>query len=309
MAAVTAAMVKELRERTGLGMMECKKALVEADGDIEKAIDDMRKSGQAKAAKKAGRTAAEGGVVIATNDANTVSVMVEINSETDFVARNEKFQTFVQAVADKALANNVTDLEALKSMDFEGKSVQETLTDLIATIGENMTIRRIEAVTVENGVVAGYMHNALAGNLGKIGVLVGLESTGDTAKLEALGKQIAMHVAAAFPQFLDRDSVDPAVVERERTVLIEQAKAEGKPEDIAQKMVEGRIRKFYSEIVLLEQTFVIDNETQISKLVENAAGDVGAPVELKGYARVQLGEGIEKEEEDFAAEVAKAANG
>ncbi|HIF26815.1 MAG TPA: elongation factor Ts [Micavibrio sp.] len=305
MMSITAADVKALREKTGAGMMDAKKALEEVNGDMDAAVDLLRQKGMAKAEKKSSRTAAEGLVGFAID--GTKGAVVEINSETDFVARNEKFQDFVTKVSDLALAND--ELEALKSADYgNGKSVSDTLTDLIATIGEHMTIRRVESLSVSSGAVVGYMHNSLAGNLGKIGVLVALESEGDVAKLQTLGKQIAMHVAAAFPQYLDRDSVDASAIERERTVLIEQAKEEGKPQEIAEKMVEGRMRKFYGEICLLEQVFVIDNETRISDLLEKAAADVGAPVKLTGFARVQLGEGIEKEEEDFAAEVAKVAN-
>ncbi|MDP7142005.1 MAG: translation elongation factor Ts, partial [Alphaproteobacteria bacterium] len=234
---------------------------------------------------------------------------VEVNSETDFVARNEAFQDFVKKTTAVALETG-EDLEAVKAADLDGKSVADTLTDLIAKIGENMTLRRVEKLSVSDGIIGAYVHNAVADGLGKIGVLVALESTGDKEKLEALGKQIAMHIAAAFPKFLDRESVDTTEMERERAVLKEQAVAEGKPADIAEKMVEGRMRKYFEEVCLLEQTFVIDNETKIADLVKNAASDVGADVTLKAYARVQLGEGIEKEEEDFAAEVAKtAANG
>ncbi len=306
MANITAAQVKQLREKTGAGMMDAKGALTEAGGDMEAAVDLLRKKGLSKAEKKSSRTAAEGLIGMALE--GTKGAVVEINSETDFVARNENFQSFVKKVADVALTHG-QDAETLGTANLDDKNVKDTLTDLVATIGENMTLRRSTVLGVEQGAVVGYMHNALADGLGKIGVLVGLESAGDVEKLNALGKQIAMHVAAAFPQFLDRDSVDPGFIERERTVLIEQAKAEGKPEDIAQKMVEGRLRKYYEEICLLEQVFVIDNETKVGKLVEDAAADVGAPVRLTGFVRFQLGEGIEKEEEDFAAEVAKAANG
>lgn len=305
MTQITASMVKELREKSGAGMMDAKKALEEVNGDLEAAIDLLRKKGMAKADKKSSRTAAEGLVAIISE--GTTGAVVEVNSETDFVARNENFQTFVKNVAEKAM--NVESTEELMAADYEGKSVQETLTNLIATIGENMSVRRMEKLSVSEGTVVGYMHNATAPNLGKIGVLVALESAGDKDKLQALGKQIAMHVAAAFPQCLDRDSVDTATLERERNVIREQALAEGKPAEIVEKMLEGRIRKYYEEVCLLEQTFVMDGETKISKLLENAASDVGAPVTLKAYARYQLGEGIEKEVEDFAAEVAKAANG
>ncbi len=300
MAEITAAKVKELREKTGAGMMDAKRALVEADGDMEAAIEALRKKGLSKAEKKSSRTAAEGLIAIAID--GTKGAIVEINSETDFVARNEQFQTFARKVAGAALDNG-KDVATLAEADLEGRSVKDTLTDLIATIGENMTLRRSATLEVSQGVVVGYMHNALADNLGKIGVLVALESDKDAATLEALGKQIAMHVAAAFPKYLDKESVDTAAIDKERDFLLEQAKAEGKPEEIAQKMVEGRMRKFYEEVCLLEQIFVVDGETKISKLLD----DAGA--KLTGYVRFQLGEGIEKEEEDFAAEVAKAANG
>lgn len=306
MAEITASMVKQLRETTGAGMMDAKSALVENNGDIEASIDWLRKKGLSKAAKKSSRTAAEGLVSIVTN--GKTATVVEVNSETDFVARNEEFQNFVRNVTEKAASGN-GDLNALLSSQMNGKPVSENLTDLIAKIGENMTIRRVQKLSVNDGVVVGYMHNAVAPNLGKIGVLIALESTGDKAKLEALGKQIAMHTAAAFPKFLKKEEVDATTMEREKDVLREQAKAEGKPADIVEKMLEGRMRKFYEEICLLEQVFVMDGETKIAKLLENAAKDIGAPVALTSYARIQLGEGIEKEETDFAAEVAKVANG
>jgi len=307
MAEITASMVKELREKSGAGMMDAKKALLESNGDVEAAIDLLRKKGLAKAEKKSSRTAAEGLVSIAVS--GTKGVALEVNSETDFVARNEKFQDFVRKATEISLHSN-GDAEALKSAAYPGgKSVTDTLTDLVATIGENMTIRRLERVSVKDGVVAAYMHNAVGDNLGKIGVLVGLESAGDKDKLQALGKQIAMHVAAAFPKYLRKEDVDVSELERERQVLKDQAIAQGKPADIAEKMVEGRIRKYYEEVCLLEQVFVVDGETKISQLLAGAAKDAGASVELTGYARVQLGEGIEKEVTDFAAEVAAAANG
>lgn len=303
MAEITASMVKQLRESTGAGMMDAKAALVENNGDIEAATDWLRKKGLSKAEKKSSRTAAEGLVAILTD--GTSGVVVEVNSETDFVARNEEFQTFVKAVADKAA--NVANLDALLAADLNGKPVSENLTDKIAKIGEHMTIRRMEKLSVKDGVVVGYVHNSVAPNLGKIGVLIALESTGDKAGLEALGKQIAMHAAAAFPKFLTREEVDSSTLEREKKVLREQAIQEGKKPDIVEKMLEGRIRKFYEEIVLLEQDFVMDPDTKINKLLENAAKDIGAPVALTAYSRVQLGEGIEKEEVDFAAEVAATA--
>jgi elongation factor Ts len=305
MTQITASMVKELREKSGAGMMDAKKALEEVNGDMEAAVDFLRKKGLAKAEKKSSRTAAEG--LVAITSSGTTGAVVEVNSETDFVARNEQFQGFVKDVTSNAM--NVDGVDALMSSDMNGKSVQDTLTNLIATIGENMSIRRMEKLSVSDGVVVGYVHNPVAPNLGKIGVLVALESTGDKAKLETLGKQLAMHVAAAFPKCLNEAEADQAELERERNIIRETALAEGKPAEIVEKMLDGRMKKYLKEICLMDQIFVVDGETPISQLIENAAGDVGAPVELKGYARVQLGEGIEKEEEDFAAEVAKAANG
>lgn len=306
MAQITAAMVKDLREKTGAGMMDCKGALNETQGDIEAAVDWLRKKGLAKAAKKAGRVAAEGLVGVATN--GTVGAAVEVNAETDFVARNETFQGYVSNVTELALGTD-GDIEALKTVAYPGtgRTVAEELTHMVATVGENMNLRRSTKLSVSQGVVASYVHSALSAGLGKIGVLVALESAGDTAKLEALGKQIAMHIAAARPEALDTADVSTESLDRERNVLSEQARASGKPEEIIAKMVEGRIRKYYEEVVLLEQVFVIDGETKIRKVVENAAKDVGAPVKLTGFVRYALGEGIEKEASDFAAEVASMA--
>lgn len=305
MAEITAAKVKELREKTGAGMMDAKKALVENNGDMDAAVDWLRTKGLAKAAKKSGRTAAEGLVAIAID--GTQGAVVEINSETDFVARNEEFQKFVTSVA--GTAQGVQSAEELAERDLGGKSVAETLTDLIATIGENMTLRRAQSISVDKGAVVGYVHGALGDGFGKIGVLIGLESDAPADALQAVGKQVAMHVAAANPQFLDQNSVDPEVAEREKTVLIEQAKAEGKPQEIAEKMVQGRMQKFFKEICLTEQIFVIDGETKVADVIANAAKEAGSEIKLTGFVRLQLGDGIEKEEEDFAAEVAKAANG
>lgn len=307
MAAITAALVKDLREKSGAGMMDCKKALAETDGDIEGAIDWLRKKGLAAAAKKAGRVAAEGLVGVAVS--GTSAAVVEVNSETDFVARNEIFQGYVAKVAELGLKANGS-IEALAAMPFaEGRNVQEQLTFMVGTIGENMHLRRISSLSVSSGVVAAYVHAQVAPGLGKIGVLVALESTGSTAVLEALGKQIAMHVAAANPLFLDVSSVYAGSLARERDVLSEQARASGKPEEIISKMVDGRIRKYYEEAVLLEQIFVIDGENKIAKVVANAEKDAGAPIKLTGFVRMCLGEGIEKEESDFAAEVAAAVKG
>ena len=306
MAEITAALVKELREKTGAGMMDCKKALAETQGDLEGAVDWLRKKGLAAAAKKSGRVAAEGLVAVAT--AGAAGAVVEVNAETDFVARNDKFQAFALKSAELTLTGS-GDVEGLKATAYPdaGRTVQEELTNLIATIGENMNIRRSAKLSVPAGVVVSYVHSAIAPGLGKIGVLVALESTGDTAKLNELGKQIAMHIAAARPDALDIADVDTSALERERNVLAEQARASGKPENIVEKMLEGRIRKYYEEVVLLEQTYVIDGETKVRKVVENAAKDIGAPVKVTGFVRFALGEGIEKAESDFAAEVAAAA--
>ncbi|HEY0525408.1 MAG TPA: translation elongation factor Ts [Stellaceae bacterium] len=302
MAEITAALVKELREKTGAGMMDCKRALNETGGDVEGAVDWLRKKGLAAAAKKAGRVAAEGLVGAAVK--GRIGALAEINSETDFVARNEAFQEFVRTVT--GLATETDDIETLKQKPFAstGRNVAEQLTHLVATIGENMNLRRAKRLEVSQGVVVPYIHNALTSGLGKIGVLVALESAGDAEKLTALGKQLAMHVAAANPQYLDVSAVDESALARERDVLREQARASGKPEAIIDKMVEGRLRKFYEEVVLLEQVYVIDGESRVSKVVEAAGKDVGAPVKLVGFARYALGEGIEKEQSDFAAEVA-----
>tara|TARA_B100000676_G_scaffold149995_1_gene148224 strand:- start:3393 stop:4319 length:927 start_codon:yes stop_codon:yes gene_type:complete len=307
MAEITASLVKELRDKTGAGMMDCKKALVETAGNLEEAVDFLRKNGLAAAAKKSGRVASEGLIGVATKDG--IGALVEINAETDFVARNDDFQSFVLTVAGIML-DGVGNIEEAVDAPFPGteRSVGEQLTHNIATIGENMSMRRGETISVEQGCVVSYIHNALSAGLGKIGVLVALESTGNKTSLEQLGKQIAMHVAAARPEALSVESISAESVERERNVLIEQAKASGKPDNIIEKMVEGRLRKYYEEVALMEQTFVIDNETKISKVVEKAANDVGAPVFLTGFLRYELGEGIEKAEADFAAEVAATLN-
>ncbi|MCK5383975.1 MAG: elongation factor Ts [Alphaproteobacteria bacterium] len=299
MADITASMVKELREATGVGMMDAKKALVNNDGNMEKAIDWLRTQGLAKAAKKSGRTAAEGLVAIITE--GNKGAVVEVNAETDFVARNESFQSFVRKVAKLAL--DVNNLDELKAADMDGKTVDQTLTDLIATVGENMALRRMSNVSVDNGAIVGYMHSSLSEGLGKIGVLIALESSENIDTLQNIGKQVAMHVAAANPQSLDKDSVPAHVLERERTVLKEQAIASGKPPEIADKMVEGRLRKFYEEICLLEQAFIMDTDKTVAQAVKDA-GDI----KVSSFERVQLGEGIEKKEEDFAAEVAAVAN-
>ncbi len=300
MAEITAAMVKDLREKTGAGMMDCKKALVETAGNMEEAIDWLRKKGLSAAAKKSGRVAAEGLVGVASG--TNIGAVVEINAETDFVARNETFQNFVAEVAKLALTVG-DDLEALKAAAYPGKShtVADELTSLIATIGENMSIRRAKVLRVSSGVVAGYVHQAVRPGLGKIGVLAAVEGAGEAATLETLGRQVGMHVAATRPEALDISAVDPAALEREKAVLADQARASGKPEDIIAKMLEGRIRKYYEEIVLLEQVWVHDGESRVKAVLQKAG------VKLGGFARFQLGEGIEKQETDFAAEVAATA--
>ncbi len=300
MAEITAALVKELREKTGAGMMDCKRALGETGGDLEAAVDWLRKKGLAAAGKKSGRAAAEGLVGVASGV--RVAAMVEVNAETDFVARNEQFQAFVETVAQLALEVG-DDVEALRGAAFPGggRSVADELTHLIATIGENMVIRRATRIGVAEGVVSTYVHGALRPGLGRIGVLVGIEAPSASDAIEALGRQVGMHVAATRPEALDIDAVDPAALEREKAVLVEQARASGKPEAILEKMVEGRIRKYYEEVVLLDQLWVHDGETRVRAVVKKAG------VTLSGFARYHLGEGVEKEATDFAAEVAAAA--
>ena len=303
MAEITASLVKELREKTGAGMMDCKKALGEVQGDLEKAVDWLRTKGLSAAAKKAGRVAAEGLVGVITG--GNRGAVIEVNAETDFVGRNEIFQKFVAAAARAALDTG-GDMTKIAAAPFPGtgRDIQGELTHLIATIGENMSLRRTASISVSDGVVAAYVHNAVAPDLGKIGVLVALESTGDKAKLSALAKQLAMHVAAANPQSLTVADLDQAAIERERAVLAEKAGQTGKAADIIAKMVEGGLRKFHQEVVLLEQLFVIDGKNRVSKVVDDAAKQVGAPVRLAGFLRFALGEGIERKSEDFAAEVA-----
>jgi elongation factor Ts len=299
---VTAALVKELREKSGAGMMDCKKALGETNGDMDAAIDWLRTKGLATAAKKSGRVASEGLVAIAVE--GTSGAVVELNAETDFVARNTEFQDFARSLSGLALAAG--DLDALRAATYPdtGRTVEEELTQKIATIGENMTLRRMERLSVLNGAVVSYMHNATADGLGRIGVLVALESTADEAALQGLGKQLAMHIAATSPVSLSVEDLDKDAVQRERDVLIEQAKASGKPQEIAEKMVEGRMKKYYQEVVLLEQTSVIDGETRIADVITKAGKDAGADIAMTAFVRFNLGEGIEKEETDFAAEVA-----
>jgi len=307
MAEITAGLVKKLREKTGAGMMDCKKALVECAADFEVAVDWLRKKGLSAAAKKSGREAAEG--LIGTLIKDNKAVIIELNAETDFVARNEKFQTLVNNVS-KVAIDSSSDVEEIKSATYpdSDKTVDAEITDLIAIIGENMNLRRVSHISVDNGIIISYVHNSISEGLGKIGVLVALESAGDKAKLADLGKKIAMHIAATNPESLDISSVSPEALEREKQIFGEQARSAGKPESIVEKMVEGRVKKYYQETVLLEQVFVMDNKTQIKQVILDAAKEIGSSIELKGFIRYELGEGIERAQADFAAEVASMAN-
>ncbi|ABE05364.1 elongation factor Ts [Rickettsia bellii] len=304
---ISASDVRELREKTGAGMMDCKKALIETKGNLEEAVDFLRTKGLAAAAKKAGRVAAEG--LTAAKVDGLTGVVVEINSETDFVARNEQFQNLVTNIAN--LAINVKDIEELKAAKMpNGKSVEEDVVENIATIGENLTLRRMEVLKVSEGAIGSYVHNEVASNLGKISVLVGLQSSAkDTAKLEALAKQIAVHVAGNNPQSIDDSGLDQALVERERKVFFEKSKEEGKPDNIIEKMVEGRIRKFFAEVVLLQQNFLFDNKLTVAEVIKNAAKELGAEIQITKFIRYELGEGIEQEEKNFADEVAAVMKG
>ena len=305
MAVVSMEMIQKLRETSGAGMMDCKKALVETNGDVDAAVDWLRKKGISSAAKKADRVAAEGLVAAVTN--GTKGLVLEVNCETDFVGKNTEFQALVTAIAEAALAADTTDIEKIKTLTVNGMPAQEALTNLIAKIGENMNIRRAEMLTVSSGMVATYIHNAATDKTGRIGVMVALESTAPADKLNALGRQIAMHIAATRPDALNREDVDASKLEREKNVLMEQARASGKPESIIEKMIEGRINKFYEEVVLHEQAFVMNPDVKVSEHVENTAKEAGAPVKMTGFIRFGLGEGIEKQTGDFAAEVAAAA--
>jgi elongation factor Ts len=308
MATIDAATVKELRDKTGAGMMDCKAALAETGGDMEAAVDWLRAKGLAKAAKKAGRVAAEGLIGLAATPKE--AALVEVNSETDFVARNQKFQDMVSAIASGALKVK-GNLAKLADAKYGGgkATVAETVKEMIGAIGENMTLRRSASLVVGKGAVASYMHNQIAPGLGKIGVIVALESAGDAAKLAAFGKQVAMHIAAANPQAVDARSLDKALIERERAVLTKQAKESGKPAAVIEKMVEGRLRKFHEEVVLLEQPFVHDPDLTVAKALAAAEKDAGAPIKITGFHRFALGEGIDRPDSDFAAEVAAAASG
>ncbi len=305
MSVISAALVKELREKTDAGMMDCKNALVETSGDMEAAVDWLRKKGLSKAAKKAGRTAAEGLVGVMID--GTSGVVVEVNAETDFLAKNEQFQTLVRNVASVALKIG-DDVETVKAASYPGGgTVQEAVANAIATIGENMALRRARKFTVSSGVVASYLHNAAGDGLGRIGVLVALESTGKNDELSAMGRQLAMHVAAANPVALDLASVDPEVLAREKAILAD--KNAGKPAHVLEKIVESGMKSYAKEFCLLEQTYIHDGSKTVAQALKDAEGKMGGPIKLAGFARFALGEGIAKEETDFAAEVAAAASG
>lgn len=304
---ISAAQVKELRDLTGAGMMDCKAALAETNGDMEAAVDWLRKKGISKADKKASRTAAEG--LIGVDSGVREAAIVEVNSETDFVARNDAFQQIVANVSKVALAYGKTEAVAAAKYPGSDKSVTETIKDAVGTIGENLSFRRSDKLTVSQGAVATYIHNSVADNLGKLGVLVAIETTGDAHKAGAFARQVAMHIAAINPLALSESEIDPAAVEREKAIFSDQARASGKPEAIIEKMVEGRLRKFYEEVVLLKQAFVLNPDLTVEKALKDAEKEIGAPAKITAYVRFALGEGIEKEDTDFAAEVAAAAKG
>ena len=307
MTEINVSLIKELREKSGAGMLDCKKALVESNGDVKAAVDYLRKKGLATATKKSSRAAAEGLVGVAS-EGNT-AIVIELNAETDFVARNEHFQSFLKQIVDLALRDKIETIDALKAADLNGETVEAALTALIAKIGENMTLRRMQLLTVDQGIVATYVHNAAIPNCGKIGVLVAVEASGSVERLGALGRQLAMHVAAARPESLDIDSLSTETVARERAVYEEKAKQSGKPPEIVEKIVEGSLQKFYKQTVLLEQTFVIDDESRISAVLEKVGREVGSSIKIASYVRYELGEGVEKKSDDFASEVAKMAAG
>jgi elongation factor Ts len=304
MANISAGMVKELREATGAGMMDCKNALAENDGNMEAAVDWLRKKGLSKAAKKAGRVAAEG--LIGLKVAGGKGVVMEVNSETDFVARNDLFQGLVKLIADVALSVG-TDLDAIKAAKVGDITVAEAITDTIAKVGENMTLRRAASLAVKQGAIGNYMHNSVAEGLGKIGVIVALESAGKADELAAIGRQLAMHVASANPQAIDSAGLDPAVVEREKNVLADKFRQQGKPENVIEKIVESGLKTFYKEVCLLEQPFIFDDKKSVAQAVKEAEGRVGSAIAITGFVRYALGEGIERNETDFAAEVKAAA--
>jgi len=304
MANISAQMVKELRERTGAGMLDCKAALSETEGNIEAAVDSLRKKGLAKAAKKAGRVAAEGLIGVAREQ--TKGVMVEINSETDFVARNEQFQGLVKMIAHAALKTG-PEVEAIKAAKIGSETVEQVITSAIATIGENLTLRRAAGLEVKQGAVASYVHNQVIEGLGKIGVLVALESSGKSDELTALGRKLAMHVAAANPQALDSSGLDPSVVARERDVLSEKAKAQGKPANVVEKIVESGLKTFYKDVCFVDQAYIHEPNKSVAQAVKEAEGAAGGPIRIAGYVRYALGEGVDRKDSDFAGDVAAAA--
>jgi elongation factor Ts len=304
MANITAAMVKDLRDKTGAGMMDCKQALAESDGNMDAAVDWLRKKGLSKAAKKAGRVAAEG--LIGMAFAAGKGVVVEVNSETDFVARNDQFQGLVKMIAQVALTAG-DDVAAINAAKVGDITVERAIADAVATIGENMTLRRAKTLSIGKGAIGSYVHNAVIDGLGKIGVLVALESAGKTDELNALGRQLAMHVAAANPQALDAASLDPAIVAREKDVLADKYRQQGKPDNVIEKIVESGLKTYYKEVCFLEQAYIHDDGKSVAQALKDAEGKIGAPVKITGFVRYALGEGIDKQESDFAAEVAKAS--
>lgn len=308
MTEINASMVKDLREKTGAGMMDCKKALVECNGNIEEAVDWLRKKGLAAAGKKSGRVASEGVIVVAT--APNKAVILELNAETDFVAKNDKFQALARNLAAEALKHDIEGMETLltcRSPYDNSKTVQEEIVEHIATIGENLTLRRLDYVSLNSGIIGSYMHSSIAEGMGKLGVLVLLESDSVSEEVKTLAKQIAMHIAAAKPESLNIEQLDQALIEKEKAIFAEQALASGKPAAVVKKMVEGRIRKFYEEVVLLEQAYAIDNKIKISQMIADVAKNVGSQIKVTKFIRYGLGEGIEKQESNFAAEVAAMA--
>jgi len=307
MAEITAAVIKDLREKTGAGMMDCKKALTENAGDFEASVDWLRKKGLAAAAKKSGRVAAEGLVAIAVSDKK--AAVIELNSETDFVAKNEKFQILASNIAKVALESGANDVEKLKTAEYPGtgRDVASEIADLVGVIGENMQLRR--SAEISGDVIVPYIHNAAGDNIGKVAVLVAMTTAGNKEKAAEFGRQVAMHIAAIKPESLDVSDLDRSLVTREKNILTDQARASGKPDAVIEKMIEGRIRKFYSEVVLLEQPFVMDGKTPVKDALKEAEKQIGGATKITGYVRFTLGEGVEKKEEDFAAEVAKVASG
>lgn len=307
-APITSDMIRAIREKTGAGMMDCKKALMETEGNFDEAVDWLRKKGLAAAAKKSSRVAADGLIGLAAQG-DTAAALVEVNAETDFVAKNDKFQNLVRQIVDAAVSGSSKTVEELLAQNLGTETIQAALSNLIAVVGENMTVRRLHRVAVEQGVVATYVHNAAAPGLGKIGVIVALESAGDKAKLKEFGKKLAMHIAAAAPRYLKVEDVPAQEIEHEKSILLEQIKDSGRPANVLEKMVEGRLRKFYEEVVLLKQAYVMDNKKDIATVVEEFAKELGTPVSVKTFVKFVLGEGIEKAENNFEEEVKAMSQG